>query len=147
MKSTNSLASSLRVSYTILLISSLSFLTIVLTFSKEINQYFSTSSKVFSESVIFSNLAAAGAIVAGNAIFSKEIADIDVLDEDEKHLTFRKAMFNQFLLTDIALFLFGILLVALHKGLFMAETLAIFGYQLSKYPTNKRLARLLKLQR
>ena len=147
MKSTNSLASSLRVSYTILLISSLSFLTIILTFSKEINQYFSTSSKVFSESVIFSNLAAAGAIVAGNAIFSKEIADIDVLDEDEKHLTFRKAMFNQFLLTDIALFLFGILLVALHKGLFMAETLAIFGYQLSKYPTNKRLARLLKLQR
>ncbi len=147
MKSTNSLASSLRVSYTILLISSLSFLTIVLTFSKEINQYFSTSSKVFSESVIFSNLAAAGAIVAGNAIFSKEIADIDNLDEDEKHLTFRKAMFNQLLLTDIALFIFGILLVALHKGLFMAETLAIFGYQLSKYPTNKRLARLLKLQR
>lgn len=147
MKSTNSLAGSLRVSYTILLISSLSFLTIVLTFSKEINQYFSTSSKVFSESVIFSNLAAAGAIVAGNAIFSKEIADIDNLDEDEKHLTFRKAMFNQLLLTDIALFIFGILLVALHKGLFMAETLAIFGYQLSKYPTNKRLARLLKLQR
>ncbi|HUW06909.1 MAG TPA: hypothetical protein VMW01_11675 [Williamwhitmania sp.] len=145
MKSTNRLASSLRVTYIVLLISSLSFLTIVLTFSKEINQYFATSSKVFSESVIFSNLAAAGAIVAGNLMFSKEIADIDDLDDNEKHFAFRKAMFNQLLLTDIALFIFGILLVALHKGLFMAETLAIFGYQLTKFPTNKRLARFLKL--
>jgi hypothetical protein len=78
-------------------------------------------------------------------MFSKEIADIDDLDDNEKHFAFRKAMFNQLLLTDIALFIFGILLVALHKGLFMAETLAIFGYQLTKFPTNKRLARFLKL--
>lgn len=147
MKSTNNLAGSLRTTYLVLLISSLSFLTIVLTFSEEINQYFATSSKVFSESVIFSNLAAAGALVAGNLIFSNEIAAIDDLDDDEKHFVFRKALFYQFLLTDIALFIFGILLIALHKGLFLAETLAIFGYQLTKFPTNKRLARFLKLPR
>jgi len=146
MKYNSALAGSLRSLHLVFLMGSLSFLIVSMSFSGEISRLLN-SPKYYGESVIVSNIVAAGALMAGNMQFAKIATDVETLDADERFFSYKKAMFNQFVLANVVMVLLGILYMVFNRGIFVAEAFGVLGIQALLFPTRRRLVRVLKLEK
>ena len=146
MKYNPTLAGSLRTLHLVFLMGSLSFLIISMSFSSEISRLLN-SPKYYSESAIVSSLATVGFLTIGNSQFNKLAVDGETLDVDERYFSYKRAMFNQFVLANIAMVMLGILYMVFNRGLFITEAFGVISIQLALFPTKRRLVRVLKLEK